>query len=325
MTLQSCHDEGKQEYNEAEPYNPLAVFATTDSLFDDDDNYFSKKRIRTPRHWKIPTFEQQCNGVNTFTLTPDNDNEGVTVHLEHRRHSTGSDLWDAALVLAHALSRPGVVEQQQDDNEHIDAIGNDLSNSFIPNVLQGLTVLELGAGTGAVGLYAKKCLGARHVILTDLVDNLELLRRNVRANGLNGSDSQVTILPLDWSSATPVSELLENVAARMDLILGSDLFLPFASHLLQPLARTIRDLLVYSHEQNKRLQRDNVEIVKRSFPQALICYEERFDANAFFQAAANYGLHVEMVDPNLLHPVYQDAEYIHLLRITLQVNGDDAG
>jgi predicted nicotinamide N-methyase len=302
-----------------------ALMATEFSVFDDDNDTFKTPRyIRRPRDWKIPTFEQQCNGINSFVLRPDvidksdssATSEGVVIQLEHRKHSTGSDLWDAALVLAHALSRSGIILRNETVEENSQV-------AFIPNVLQGLRVLELGSGTGALGLYSAKCLKARHVILTDLCDNLDLLDRNRKANDLC---DQASLLALDWKeNQLPQNEMLD--AGEIDLILGSDLFLPFASFLLDPLARTIRDLLVLSRQRRTRSDEAGANEMKarssvatfaqRLPPQALICYEERFDVTPFFEAALRYGLKVQLVDPLLLHPMYQDPDYIKLLRITL--------
>mmetsp|Transcript_5656 Transcript_5656/g.13462 ORF Transcript_5656/g.13462 Transcript_5656/m.13462 type:complete len:210 (-) Transcript_5656:38-667(-) len=70
-------------------------------------------------------------------------------------------------------------------------------------------VLEVGAGLGAVGMYAAH-RGAR-VRLTDLPRAVELLRRNVRANGLQ---KRCEVAALAWG-AEP--------AEKYDLLLGSDL------------------------------------------------------------------------------------------------------
>jgi hypothetical protein len=54
---------------------------------------------------------------------------GWSLEIYHnRKYSTGSDLWDSALVLAHNIEK------------------------LVQNV-EDMTVLELGSGTGAVGLY----------------------------------------------------------------------------------------------------------------------------------------------------------------------------
>lgn len=156
------------------------------------------------------------------------------------------------------------------------------------------TVLELGSGTGAVGLYCARCLHAKRVVLTDLVPNMALLERN---RALNQLASTVEIEPLDWTDRHGVARLQQY---DYDWIFGSDLFLPFAANLLEPLALTIAELL---------RQRPNAR--------ALICYEERFDCSSFFVAADACGLCVVQVANQQLHPRYQDARRIHLLRIVL--------
>jgi hypothetical protein len=163
-----------------------------------------KNHQRVVRNWGIPSFSDQIDrGVRTFTLSlDDSPSPSVTIHLEHRLHSTGSDLWDSALVLSHCLVRPGVV------------LPNDGNPSF-----HGKTVLELGSGTGCVGLFCAKCLDAKHAVLTDLKENLHLLEKNRTENGL---DKQVTICPLDWTNQTLPSEVYFDQNGP-DIIVGSDL------------------------------------------------------------------------------------------------------
>ena len=164
-----------------------------------DCNLFEERKTTSRpravhRDWGIPTFNDQIDrGILSFTLTKLQDpSKSITIVLEHRKHSTGSDLWDSALVLAHNLE--GLVHS-----------------------MEGKTVLELGSGTGAVGLYCSRCLGAKHVVLTDLPENLELLQRNRDANGI--PETLVSIAPLDWMS----EDLPDAVLSGVDLIVGSDL------------------------------------------------------------------------------------------------------
>jgi len=50
---------------------------------------------RTARDWGIPTLADPIDrGIKSYCVR-----NFVTVHLEHRRHSTGSDLWDSSLVM----------------------------------------------------------------------------------------------------------------------------------------------------------------------------------------------------------------------------------
>lgn len=82
-------------------------------------------------------------------------------------------------------------------------------------------VLELGAGTGIVGL-AVSLLDPppRRVTLTDVAGALSLLRRNVRKNG---SEGVCSVDELSWECVPPVSTTPAPAAWRADVIVGSDL------------------------------------------------------------------------------------------------------
>ena len=71
-------------------------------------------------------------------------------------------------------------------------------------LLEGQTVLELGAGVGTVGLAAAAC-GARHVLLTDINDAaLRCARANVERNG-ERVRTAAAVAHLDWARP-PISE-----------------------------------------------------------------------------------------------------------------------
>ena len=89
-------------------------------------------------------------------------------------------LWDCGIFLSHALCSPRM-----------------------SRLVRGRRVLELGSGTGFVGIVAA-ALGAQEVVLTDLETVLPLTRSNVEANkaaledlGVNAS-STVAVLPYRW-------------------------------------------------------------------------------------------------------------------------------
>lgn len=70
----------------------------------------------------------------------------------------------------------------------------------MPAIAQKATILELGAGTGLVGLAAAAAYQAR-VILTDLPAIVPNLERNSRANAavLSAHGGQTEVAVLDWS------------------------------------------------------------------------------------------------------------------------------
>jgi len=83
-----------------------------------------------------------------------------------------------------------------------------------PELVKGKRVLELGSGTGIVGLYAAK-LGAEHVTLTDFIDfNIENIKLNIKENGLEG---MVEPRWFQWGT---------NLGENWDIVIGSDLTYP---------------------------------------------------------------------------------------------------
>lgn len=120
-------------------------------------------------------------------------------------------VWDAALVLSFFLVKH--------------------SQAFFE---QGLTrVLELGAGTGAVGLSAA-AIGAGKVTLTDLPRFVPLLEESIALN--KSTLSNVEAKALTWGDEKD----LENLDAAFDLILVSDCIYYEAS--VDPLITTLVNL-----------------------------------------------------------------------------------
>ncbi|KAG2425245.1 hypothetical protein HXX76_013830 [Chlamydomonas incerta] len=110
----------------------------------------------------------------------------------------GAVVWDAALVAAHYLAH----RAQQ---------GRCL--------VSGRRVLDLGAGTGAVGLAAA-ALGAAHVALSDLPHLVPYMRENVQLNGL-GSTAEAA--PLVWGDAASLAAARRSWLMRPPhVVLASD-------------------------------------------------------------------------------------------------------
>lgn len=229
-----------------------------------------KSSGRPQRNW-LPDFKEQVDkGITFYDLTVPHDarSHTVRVNLEFRKNSTGSDLWDASLVLAHYLG------------------------TLSPETFKNKNIVELGSGVGAVGLLCWK-FGAT-VTLTDLPDNLELLAKNSAETGALRHNLKVR--ELVWGE--PIDATISNEDAEADLVIGSDLFLPFAPELLLPLTSTIDSLLTKPN----------------SF--AIIAYEKRFDCAKFWEHCKTYNLQIDIVDDDKLHRKYQDAGRIFILRIS---------
>ncbi|KAF1318257.1 putative n2,n2-dimethylguanosine trna methyltransferase, partial [Globisporangium splendens] len=136
---------------------------------------------------------------------------------------TGLTTWDGSVVLAKYL-------------EHARA-----------GDIRGAQIVEVGAGTGLVGLSVA-LLGAKHVVLTDLEYTMENLKRNVAetlANVGRGGDDEgtdaateaigeVTTQVLDWFDP-PTS------VGSVDFVLASDVV--WVEELIPPLVQTFDVLL----------------------------------------------------------------------------------
>ncbi|XP_034531716.1 protein-lysine methyltransferase METTL21D [Notolabrus celidotus] len=115
-------------------------------------------------------------------------NDGCTLKVQQcYLGDVGCVVWDAAIVLSKYL------ETKQFN-----------SPSSGGNVWADSRVLELGAGTGAVGLMAA-ALGAQ-VTVTDLEDLQTLLRRNIQENQALIKTGSITAKVLKWGE--DVSEFL---------------------------------------------------------------------------------------------------------------------
>ncbi|TMX00714.1 hypothetical protein EJD97_000303 [Solanum chilense] len=102
-----------------------------------------------------------------------------------------------------------------------------------------LRILELGSGTGIVGIAAAAILGAK-VTVTDLPHVLANIQFNVDANSqvLEQQSGGVDVKALSWGD----NQHMEAVGRDYDLILGSDVV--YHDHLYDPLINTLRFFLL---------------------------------------------------------------------------------
>ena len=104
-------------------------------------------------------------------------------------------------------------------------------------VLAGKRVVELGSGTGVVGLVCA-ALGAASVTLTDMPDALELIRRNAALSRQKGA---VTVAPCTWGDADHLADLLRG-GGGFDVVLCCEVVYQQSADVLTALAATQRAL-----------------------------------------------------------------------------------
>lgn len=137
-------------------------------------------------------------------------------------------IWPAANTLVTLLEKP----QQQSTN-------SPLSPVFGRFIHSPLRILELGSGTGLVGIAAAAILGAQ-VTITDLPHVLPNLAFNATVNStaITSKGGAVDVKNLRWGE----SEDVESIGRNFDIVLGSDVV--YHDHLYDPLLRTLQLLLL---------------------------------------------------------------------------------
>ena len=108
-----------------------------------------------------------------------------------------------------------------------------------PETVRGKSVLELGAGTGAIGLVCA-ALGATRVCITDVPGALQPIRDSVRLNpALGGS---VSVAPCTWGLQSHLDALLA-AGERFDVVIGCEVVYKQEWAVLSALLETMDALL----------------------------------------------------------------------------------
>ncbi|KAF8051574.1 hypothetical protein N665_1699s0003 [Sinapis alba] len=150
-------------------------------------------------------------------------------------------LWPAASTFVTLL-----------DNYRLDPTNSPLAATLSSLKPAGSTtpmnILELGSGTGVVGIAAAITLSA-NVTVTDLPHVLDNLSFNAEANAQTVArfGGQVHVAPLRWGEADDVEVLGRNV----DLVVASDVV--YHDHLYEPLLKTLRLMATAKGLEGKRL------------------------------------------------------------------------
>jgi len=164
----------------------------------------------------------------------------------------GGSVWDAALVLSSVLVQTPLIQTIQQSSS--------LS-------LQGLSVCELGSGTGLCGLVA--WLLKAEVLLTDLSLWLPLLEQNIANHQQLGDplDPPCRCAALQWGNEADVVNL--PIQPPFNLILASDLIYEPNSYsqLIQTLERLSdqQTIILMSYEKRKSREREFWLLLSCSF------------------------------------------------------------
>ncbi|CEG44827.1 Putative N2,N2-dimethylguanosine tRNA methyltransferase [Plasmopara halstedii] len=130
----------------------------------------------------------------------------------------------------------------------------ELYREYYRTIFEGARVVEIGSGTGYVGLMVAACFRPAHVYLTDLSTHVNGLQRNVERNARAvRTGVQVHVSELSWGSLEQEMDLLESMAvtsdvndnkikaaSQIDVILGTDV--AYLQELYDPLLHTINHL-----------------------------------------------------------------------------------
>lgn len=104
------------------------------------------------------------------------------------------------------------------------------------------SVLELGAGTGYLGILCAKYLEAQHVIVSDGSDEvINNLPESFYLNSLQGTD-KVTPMDLKWGHAlVGTEEAAWNGGRQVDTVLGADI--TYDASVMPSLVATLEELV----------------------------------------------------------------------------------
>jgi len=102
-----------------------------------------------------------------------------------------------------------------------------------PELFENKTVLELGSGTGIVGLLMASC-GVQKLVMTDKDETLlNLIQTNIDLNFEKERSSNIAICKLEWSERMSLDDLAEVTKhvnlEDIDLVIASDVVYPQAA------------------------------------------------------------------------------------------------
>ncbi|XP_018415902.1 PREDICTED: protein N-lysine methyltransferase METTL21A [Nanorana parkeri] len=174
-------------------------------------------------------------------------NHTIQIKQNWKELGVAAVVWDAAIVLCMYLEAGGIN-------------------------LEGRSVIELGAGTGLVGIVAT-LLGAEATV-TDREIALEFLKTNVHDNLPTDLLHKVSVKPLTWGKG------LEDFSP-FDVIVGADII--YLEETFQDLLKTILHLstenTVILLSCKLRYQRDHqfLDMMRQHFSVVQVLYDQKVD------------------------------------------------
>ncbi|KAF9970936.1 hypothetical protein BGZ73_006200 [Actinomortierella ambigua] len=160
---------------------------------------------------------------------------GVSIELmQDSRGGCGGKIWEAGDFLCRYLIYMKQQAQLQDQLQQ-DLAMSSLTPRFpqLDNndaTAKKRLILELGSGTGLVGLYAAKLFTGCTVHITDQIPMMQIMDANIRLNELQQSTHA---LELNWGEPKPESAPIPDVILLADCVYHEVAF--------QPLVQTLKD------------------------------------------------------------------------------------
>ncbi|CAN7110323.1 unnamed protein product [Brassica rapa subsp. narinosa] len=196
------------------------------------------------------------NGTNAESFSPLSDGapelqqytirsiESTVVIRQLTSQGLSFQLWPAASTFVALLDN----YRLDPTNSPLAATLSSLKPAGSTTTTTPMNILELGSGTGVVGIAAAITLSA-NVTVTDLPHVLDNLSFNAEANAQTVArfGGQVHAAPLRWGEADDVEILGRNV----DLVVASDVV--YHDHLYEPLLKTLRLMAAAKGLEGKRL------------------------------------------------------------------------
>ncbi|XP_057725541.1 uncharacterized protein LOC130941154 [Arachis stenosperma] len=239
------------------------------TVLNDQDHHEQQPNSLTTVHDGAP--EQQSYSLRSI--------ESTVLIRQLPSEGLSFQLWPAATALISLL-----------DSYRSSPSTSPLSAAFSGSQRQ-LRILELGSGTGIVGIVAAATLGG-NVTITDLPHVVPNLQFNTDANKevVTSNGGAVTVAALRWGNVDDVAE----IGRDFDVVLASDVV--YHDHLYEPLLETLRFLLLGFEEEKEMKKKKKKKKKKEKEKVFVMAHLKRWKKeSAFFKKAK------KLFDVDVLH------------------------